>query len=75
MSFNIVLTTAEDIVAVVDAVCAKDGKADKDFISQFTGIATDDQVQKATHMAIELKLLKFNSVEGTYATDMFLANK
>ena len=71
MSFNIVLTTAEDIVAVVDAVCAKDGKADKDFISQFTGIATDDQVQKATHMAIELKLLKFNSVEGTYATDMF----
>jgi hypothetical protein len=75
MSFNIVLTTAEDIVAVVDAVCAKDGKADKDFISQFTGIATDDQVQKATHMAIELNLLKFNSTEGTYSTDLFLANK
>ena len=75
MSFNIVLTTAEDIVAVVDAVCAKNGKADSEFIAQFTGIATDDQVQKATHMAMELRLLKYNSDDGTYSTDMFLANK
>lgn len=75
MSFNIVLTTAEDIVAVVDAVCAKAGNADKDFIAQFTGIATDDQVQKATHMAMELHLLKYNGADGTYSTDLFLANK
>lgn len=75
MSFNIVLTTAEDIVAVVDAVCAKGGKADRDFIAQFTGIATDDQVQKATYMATELRLLKYNSDDGTYSTDLFLANK
>lgn len=39
MSYNIVLTTAEDIVAVVDAVIAKGSEAAKDFIAEFTGIA------------------------------------
>ena len=56
MSYNIVLTTAEDIVAVVDAVIAKGSEAAKDFIAEFTGIATDDQVLKALQMACELQL-------------------
>ena len=55
MSYNIVLTTAEDIVAVVDAVIAKGSEAAKDFIAEFTGIATDDQVLKALQMACELQ--------------------
>ncbi len=75
MSFNIVLTTAEDIVAVVDAVCAKAGNANQSFIAQFTGIATDDQVKKAIHMAVELRLLKYDSSNDMYLVDMFLANK
>lgn len=57
MSYNIVLTTAEDIVAVVDAVIAKGSEAAKDFIAEFTGIATDDQVLKALQMACELQLI------------------
>lgn len=40
MSYNIVLTTAEDIVAVVDAVIAKGSEAAKDFIAEFTGIVS-----------------------------------
>ena len=43
MNYNVVLTTAEDIVAVVDAVVAKGNGATIDFVADFTGIATDDQ--------------------------------
>ena len=57
MSYNIVLTTAEDIVAVVDAVIAKGTEAEKEFIAEFTGIATDDQVIKALQMACELETI------------------
>ena len=61
MNYNIVLTTAEDIVSVVDAVVAKGSYAKKDFIVNFTGIATDDQVSKALQMAIELHLLNYDA--------------
>ena len=64
MSYNIVLTTAEDIVAVVDAVIAKGTEAEKEFIAEFTGIATDDQVIKALQMACELQLIVFDSSRG-----------
>ena len=57
MGYNIVLTTAEDIVAVVDAVVAKDVGVDVSFVSEFSGIATLDQAQKALYMAEELGLI------------------
>ena len=75
MSYNIVLTTAEDIVAVVDAVIAKGTEAEKEFIAEFTGIATDDQVIKALQMACELQLIVFDSSRGCYGTPSFLAKK
>lgn len=71
MSYNIVLTTAEDIVAVVDAVIAKGSEAAKDFIAEFTGIATDDQVLKALQMACELQLIVFDSSRGCYGSPSF----
>lgn len=75
MSYNIVLTTAEDIVAVVDAVVAKGTSATKEFIFEFTGIATEDQVLKALHMARELQLVKYDTVTHVYDIDSFLAKK
>lgn len=73
--YHIVLTTAEDIIAVVDAVVAKRKDVTKDFITDFTGIATEDQVNKAILMAIELRLLSHNSDNNTYHSDSFLAEK
>ena len=75
MSYNIVLTTAEDVVSVVDAVVAKGSCAQKQYITEFTGIATEDQVDKALQMAIQLGLLKYSQVSGCYDVDSFLAVK
>lgn len=75
MNYNIVLTTAEDIVAVVDAVVAKGVNVSKDFITEFTGIATDDQVTKAIHMACELQLIQCDSSNDNYNPQSFLARK
>ena len=75
MSYNIVLTTAEDIVAVVDAIVAKGSPVEKAFILDFTGIATEDQVLKALHMASELGLVLFNNTMGLYQVNSFLAKK
>ena len=74
MAYNIVLTTAEDIVAVVDAVVAKGHDVNIDFISEFTGIATEAQVTKALDMAIELKMV-VREASGNYSVDSFLAKK
>lgn len=74
MAYNIVLTTAEDIVAVVDAVVAKGHDVNIDFISEFTGIATEAQVTKALDMAIELKMV-VSEASGNYSVDSFLAKK
>lgn len=75
MSYNIVLTTAEDIVAVVDAVIAKGSDITKEFVADFTGIATDDQVNKALKMACELQMISFDNVTGLYSSPSFLAQK
>lgn len=75
MSYNIVLTTAEDIVAVVDAVVAKGSRCERGFIEEFTGIATDDQVTKAISMAIELQLLEQDTDTREYWVKAFLARK
>lgn len=75
MNYNIVLTTAEDIVAVVDAVVAKKTKAEKPYISDFTGIATDDQVTKALQMAMELNLVTYDTQDDIYTTQSFLAEQ
>ena len=75
MSYNIVHTTAEDIVAGVDAVIAKGSKATKDFIAEFTGIATADQVLKALQMACELQLIIFDTTQNSYGSPSFLAKK
>lgn len=73
MTYNIVLTTAEDVFAVVDAVVAKGANADVDFIAEFTGIATIDQVEKALTMAMEFNLINLDANDSTYSTDSFLA--
>lgn len=75
MAYNIVLTTAEDIVAVVDAIVAKGHDVDKNFVTEFTGIATDDQVNKALEMAMELGMASFDASSNCYSVDSFLAKK
>lgn len=70
MSYNIVLTTAEDIVGVVDAVLAKDGNSNLTFVSEFTDIS-EMQAKNALDMALELDLVK---IDGTvYRSDSLLA--
>ena len=75
MGYNIVLTTAEDIFAVVDAVVAKGSGADVTFVSEFSGIATLEQTQKALEMAKELNLISENTSNHIYNTSSFLATK
>ena len=75
MSYNIALTTAEDIVSVVDAVVAKGKSADIDYISKFTGIATNDQVNKALCMAVELEMLVWDNSTGNYNVKSYLAER
>ena len=75
MAYNIVLTTAEDIVAVVDAVVAKAAGARSDYISAFTGIATEDQVNKALCMAVELEMLVLDQSSGCYKVNSYLAER
>ena len=75
MSYNIVLTTAEDIVAVVDAIVAKGEGVTKNFVSKFTGIATDEQVDKAIKMSMELQLVEEDGKTSKYKIKSILARK
>ena len=72
MPYDIVLTTAEDIVGVVDAVLAKPDECTKEFVCEFADI-TDLQVENALHMAEELNLISFDVDTGYYRSDSFLA--
>ena len=67
MAYNIVLTTAEDIVGVVDAVLAKSVNCDEEFISEFTDL-TEERVKNALHMAKEFNLVTINNSTGFYAS-------
>jgi hypothetical protein len=73
MGYNIVLTTADDIVSVVDSVNAMGGAASLDFVLKFTGIATQSQAINALDMAKDMSLLHFDSAHGTYSTSSPLA--
>lgn len=75
MAYNIVLTTAEDIVAVVDAVVARGKSAGVDYIAEFTEIATGDQVDKAIHMAVELGMLIPDDTSECYTVNSYLAER
>lgn len=57
MPFNIVQTTAEDIISVVDAVLAKAQRCDKIFISEFADISVQ-QAESALQMALEMGLIE-----------------
>ncbi len=70
MTYNIVLTTAEDIVGVVDAVLAKDENSNLTFVSEFADIS-EMQAKNALDMALELNLVKFDG--AGYSSDSLLA--
>jgi hypothetical protein len=72
MSYEIVLTTAEDIVAVVDAVFAKPDECKKDFICQFTDL-TESRAENALHMAEQLSLIKYDALSSNYYRSSYLA--
>lgn len=72
MPYSIVLTTAEDIVGVVDAVLAKSIHCDEKFISEFSDL-TEIQVKNAIHMTIELNLISEDTSKGLYKSDSSLA--
>ena len=72
MNYNIVLTTAEDIVGVVDAVLAKPEQCDLDFVSEFADIS-DSQAKNALNMAVEMELLTVDQTNMYYSSDSLLA--
>lgn len=72
MRYNILLTTAEDIIDVVDAVLAKPNNCNKQYISDFTEL-TQVQLENAINMSIELKLINFNSSNSIYNSNNSLA--
>lgn len=71
MPFEIVQTTAEDIIGVVDAVLAKSQNCDKNFISEFADISFS-QTDNALQMALEMKLLEVSS-DNYYFSSSYLA--
>lgn len=71
MSYNIVLTTAEDIVGVVDAVLAKMEVSDLSFVSEFADISIN-QAKNALDMAVEMKLIDTDDC-GEYYSNSLLA--
>lgn len=73
MSYNIVPTTADDVVAVIDAVNAMGNVASIDFILRFTGIATQSQAINALDMAKDMSLLNHDTTHGTYSITSPLA--
>ena len=56
MQYEIVLTTAEDIVSVVDAALAGKDICDIQYISEFADIS-EQQAQNAIKMAVNMELL------------------
>lgn len=72
MLFEIVLTTAEDVVAVVDAVHAKPCDCSKEFVCEFTDL-TENQAENALHMAEQLSLISFDRATSQYVGKSFLA--
>ncbi len=72
MKYNIVLTTAEDIVSVVDAVLARSEKCDLIFISKFADIS-ELQAKNALDMAIEMGLLTMDQDGICYKSESLLA--
>ncbi len=71
MPYNIVFSTAEDIVGVVDAILAKPENCSREYIAEFADISTT-QADNALLMAEELNLISSNS-NGIYSSDSFLA--
>ena len=57
MPHEITLTTAEDIIAVTDAVLARAECSNLDFVCEFADIS-ETQAQNALHMAQELNLIE-----------------
>ncbi|MGN0364934.1 MAG: hypothetical protein ACI4E5_03230 [Suilimivivens sp.] len=71
MPHEITLTTAEDIIAVTDAVLARAEDSNLDFICEFADIS-EMQAKNALHMAEELNLIESDSVHSTYSSGSFL---
>lgn len=71
MPYNIVFSTAEDIVGVVDAILAKPEICSKEYISDFADLSTI-QTDNALLMAQDLDLISKNP-DGTFSSHSFLA--
>lgn len=71
MPFNIVQTTAEDIIGVVDAILAKNENCDKSFISEFADISLP-QTENALQMALEMGLIE-KLPDDQYSSSSYLA--
>ncbi len=71
MPYDIVFSTAEDIVGVVDAILAKPEDCTKNYISEFADVSLT-QAENALIMAEQLNLITINS-DGTYGSNSYLA--
>lgn len=66
MVYNLQLTTADDVVAVIDAVNAQGNNATVEFVVLFTGIATTTQASKALDVACDMSMISFDATLNTY---------
>lgn len=74
MVYNLQLTTADDVVAVIDAINAQGDSATREFVMLFTGIATITQVSNALDVACDMSMISFNSTPSTYRISSPLAH-
>ena len=72
MPFDIIFTTAEDVVGVIDAILAKPNECTKEFVSEFADISIAQTVN-ALQMAEQLNLISHNSATGFFASQSYLA--
>lgn len=72
MSFNIVQTTAEDILGVIDAILAKPVACTKEFICEFADISAF-QAENALSMSEEMGLIEFDANTSFYSSNSYLA--
>ncbi len=72
MPFNVVQTTAEDLIGVLDAVLAKPLECTKEYVCEFADISTS-QAENALQMAREMNLIELEPATSFFSSSSYLA--
>lgn len=72
MPYNIVQTTAEDILGVIDAIVSKSLNCTKEFICEFADISSL-QADNALKMSMEMGLVELDADSNLYSSNSYLS--